>query len=201
MDDITQKRLARAIKNLPSQKATEAKPYPARPSRINSKMIIVAVLVVMIAVLGSWRVFVFEQKPSAAIQNPSVLPASVRSQVNFPIPYPEQKKLPAGYTLNLSSFSATDQVVVYSIAYDQDKRIAITVQKKPSDDELKAFYANQIPIRNEVKVPAGMAAIGVINDQTFASLPTQEDAWLLITAPKDIDQNNLKRVLQAMRAD
>jgi hypothetical protein len=199
MDDITRKRLAKAVQGLPSNAATTESPLKMPRSRANRRIFILTCLATVI--LAGSLGFLFLTRKAAPTPRPSVVPTSITKQAHFLVPYPDPLKLPHGYSLDLNSFSGTDQAVVYSASYDQDKKIAFTVQKKPSDDELRAFYANQIPIRNEVKVSAGMAAIGVLNNQTFASLPTEGDSWLLITAPKDIDPNDLKKILQAIRVD
>lgn len=139
------------------------------------------------------------KEPATPAPQATIVPASIRQQASFPIFYPDPQKLPGGYSLDKTSFSGNAQAVVYSVTYDTNKKIAFTVQQKPSDSELKAFYANQIPLRQEVKVPAGTAVIGVLNNQTLVSLPTETNAWLLITAPLDINQEQLQEVIKAIK--
>jgi len=124
---------------------------------------------------------------------------SISKATPFPIFYPDSKKLPKGYIFDVSSLSASDQVVVYSVTYGQNKKIAFTIQKKPSETDLKTFYANQLPLRHEIQLSIGTVAIGALNNQTLASLPTHKDSWLIITAPKDIAHEKLKLVLQALQ--
>ncbi|HEX8763308.1 MAG TPA: hypothetical protein VF733_06165 [Candidatus Saccharimonadales bacterium] len=199
MDELTRQRLAKAAKRLSSQTSPHVAPIvtPVKPGRAKKIYFIAGAFIFLAAI----AVFFLANRKTPSPSRPSAVPATIRRHAKFAIFYPEASKLPNGYILDAHSFSGNDQAVVYSVTYNTDQKIAFTVQKKPSEDELKAFYANQIPIRNEAKVPAGTAAIGVLNNQTFVSLPTESDAWLLITAPKDIDQNNLKRVLQVIRTD
>lgn len=150
----------------------------------------------MIALLTSIGV-IFNQL-SKSSDNGSPVPIPIQKGVAFPIYYPDPARLPAGFILDQNSFNRNGQVVVYSIDYD-DKKIAFTIQAKPSEDEIKTFYTNQLPLRNETKTEAGTAMIGILNNQTFASLTTSDQAWLIITAPLDINQEQFKQVLHSIK--
>ena len=162
----------------------------------SSKKIVLIVVGLCIGMVGLGLVVV-RQKPSPS-QPASVVPASIRESVPFKVYYPEAAKMQAGYTLDQKSFTHSDQAVVYAITYDGGKQVAITVQKKPREADLKTFYRNHIPIRNELQTSLGKAAIAQLNGQSFASLPAK-DSWLLITAPLDINQDNLRTLLQSLR--
>jgi hypothetical protein len=126
------------------------------------------------------------------------VPKNIKAAVSFPIYYPDQTKLPAGYSLDLFSFSTGQGAVIYKVNYDTHKLI-FTVQKKPSDAEISAFYKSNMPLHIDEKTDIGTAAIGVLNNQMVASLPTNSNAWILVTATKDADQNKLKQVLHSLK--
>lgn len=203
MDSDIRKRLASANKRL-SQITVEKDPAPESrrpPSHRKSRprrYILVVGITALIITIGFVAVIAIFVKDNAA-PTTSVVPLSIAKSVTFPVYYPDPKKMPPGYVLVQDSFSAANQAVVYSVAYDSNKTVAFTVQAKPAENDLKVFYANQLPLRNELSVPAGTAAIGVINNQTLVSLPTNDNAWLLITAPLDIEPEHLHQLLRIIQ--
>jgi hypothetical protein len=131
------------------------------------------------------------------------VPADIRHKVSFPVYYPEQSQLPAGYSLNQSSFrlaNSQGEAVIYSVSYGNGQELIVSVQKNPSGAELAAFVKNYIPVHRELLTHSGKATIGAIGQQTVASLPTDSGAWVLITAPADAyGTDNLSQVLKALR--
>jgi len=182
------------------------KQWTAR-NRSNQKKLWVALwlglLIIVGAMIGLW-LYLHRPHTQAPSKNSSPVPASIAQSVNFPIYYPDSKKLPAGYNLDLNSFkSPVKNGVAYSVSYDSNKKIVFSVQQKPSDNELQSFTSNYIPLNNSVQVPVGQAKIGAYNNhgtlETLVSLPTNSKAWIVITAPKDINQTQLKQVLQSLQ--
>lgn len=134
----------------------------------------------------------------------SPIPKNISQSVSFPIYYPDQKKLPQGYTLSLKSFTSPQKgVILYSVKY-KGKKLVFSLQKKPSDNDIQSFYLNYIPLRNKMQTQLGQAEIGAYrsggNLQTVVSLPTNKGTWLIITAPYDINQNQLKQILDSLKS-
>lgn len=194
--DIRQ-RLAVASKQLSSTQEKRPSDHKRRPKRERRSFIAIVIVAstVAIAILA---VLVIARKNHTPAP-PAVVPQHIAQSVSFPVYYPDPQELPSEFMLDRGSFSAANQAVVYSVVYDTNKTIAFTVQEKPSENDLKTFYVNQLPLRNEIKVPAGTAAVGVLNNQTLVSLPTNENAWLLITAPLDVNQDHLQELLGAIK--
>jgi hypothetical protein len=134
----------------------------------------------------------------------SPVPKNVSKKVSFIVYYPDPKKLPAGYILDTASFSNPQkEAVLYSVKYDNNKKIVFSVQPKPSEDELQNFFSNYIPLRNQLDVSIGHAEIGAYNLKndlkTMVSLTTKTSTWLIITAPSDINPDMLNQVLASLR--
>jgi hypothetical protein len=129
---------------------------------------------------------------------PSPVPLSIRRGVNFSVYYPDPAKLPAGCSLNTASFSSGNQAVIYDVLCSSNKKIVFSVQQKPTATALQGFYKNHLPLHNDVKTNVGTAAIGAIGPQTVVSLPTNGNAWLIITTALPTNQTNLKQVLQTI---
>ena len=135
------------------------------------------------------------------------VPKSISKQVDFPIYYPDQKKLPSGYSLNKESFNVPQNgVVLYAVDYPNGK-LVISVQKQPTDEEIQNFYNNYIPLRTKVHTNLGQAEFGAHNTilnkklvtQSVVSLPTYKESWLIITAPQNTDQKKLKDTLNSLK--
>jgi hypothetical protein len=163
-----------------------------------------ALLVVAGGITGAWMHWHHTAAQTTA--NTSPVPKSVAQAVNFPVYYPDPQKLPAGYTLNTNSFtSPVKNGVTYSVSYDNGKKIVFSIQVKPTDSELQTFNSSYIPLRIDYQTPIGQAEIGAYNNhgdtQTLVSLPTKTNSWIIITAPYNIDQGNLKKVLSSLKTD
>jgi hypothetical protein len=132
--------------------------------------------------------------------NNSPVPEAVAQAVNFPVYYPDPDKLPAGYTLNTGSFaSPVKNGASFSVSYDNGKKIVFSVQTKPSDTELQTFNSSYIPLKVDYQTPVGQAEIGAYHNQTLVSLPVVNGPWVVITAPLDINQGQLKTVLSSLK--
>lgn len=146
---------------------------------------------------GAWLHWHHSSTPPVVKTSP--VPKEVAQAVNFPVYYPDPKKLPAGYSLNTGSFSSpVKNGVSYSVSYGSGQKIVFSVQTKPSDNELQSFNGNYIPLRIDYQTPIGQAEIGAYHSQTLASLPVINGPWIVITAPSDINQDQLKQILNAI---
>jgi hypothetical protein len=131
----------------------------------------------------------------------SPVPLSIRRNANFSIYYPDQAKLPAGYTLNTGSFKFADNTaVIYTVSYGANKKLTFSVQKKPADTIIQKFATGYIPLHTNVTTPTGTALVGAIGMQTVVSLPTKGNAWIIITGPSDTDQTRLTQVLRSIKS-
>lgn len=160
---------------------------------------------IVLLVVAGWAAGAFfvhwHKNPQPLAAQTSPVPASIRSVAPFPVYYPEQKSLPPGYKLDVGSFSSpVKNGVAYKVTYDGAKQIVFSVQAKPSDSELQTFNSNYIPLRIDYQTPVGQAEIGAYHNGTLVSLPVINGPWIIITAPPDIDQGQLKQVLRSMRS-
>lgn len=164
-----------------------------RPGR---KLLFSLILICLIAAGGgaAWRL----AKPPA-----SPVPADIKSAVHFPIYYPEQKKLPAGYTLDASSFQQQESgVVIYNISHG-GQHLSISEEAQPAQNVIDGFIKNYIPLHNAYPAKLGQVLIGAYGKasdlHTLASLPVNNGPWLLISAPSDTKQSDLVQIVQALK--
>lgn len=137
-------------------------------------------------------------RDEATVQQTSIVPSSISRRVSFPVFYPDPKKIPNGYKIEEKSFSATKQAVVYAVNYGDGKKVAFTIQPAPSEDNLKMFYTNKLPLHNELTTPVGPGVIGALENQTFASVVAETNTWVIARAPLDIPQSQLKQLLLSL---
>jgi len=55
-----------------------------------------------------------------------------------------------------------------------------------------------MPLHTTLNTNVGVATIGALNNQSVVSLPTNTNAWLLITAPGNTNQDNLKTIIKSL---
>jgi hypothetical protein len=152
------------------------------------------VIIILLAVGG----FIYHRS-----NQPRVVPKKFASQLSFPIYYPDPKKLPAGYTINEQSFNSPQTgVLLYSVDYGSGQKLIFSNQARPSSDTIQNFYTNYIPLRNQMNTTLGQAQIGAYgsgkNLKTVVSLPINK-TWVIVTAPYNVNQNQLKQVLNALK--
>lgn len=138
------------------------------------------------------------------LETKSPVPAGIRSAVTFPIYYPDAKRLPAGYSLNASSFQKVqDGVVLYSINRDDGQRISMTEEESPGDKVIDDFNKNSIPLHTSVNTALGQANIGAYgqapNSRTVVSLLVKNGPWLIITAPSNASQSDIKQIIESLK--
>src|SRR5581483_841391 len=102
--------------------------HHARPRRRRRRWLLIT-LMVLILIGGGYIYW--------SIKLRSLIPASTRAAVDFPLLYPT--KLPTGYHLDQSSFSASGKVVLYSAVNSGPAKIAFTVQRKPPTFDFNTF--------------------------------------------------------------
>jgi hypothetical protein len=172
------------------------KPAPARKKpRRNPKKAFLYLLILIILAAGSaggW--WYFTQR------NTSPVPKNIQKAVSFPIYYPDPKKLPAGYSLDTSSFtSPSKDVIVYTVNYGQGNKLIFSVQPKPSIQDINDFNSHRIPIHIEFQTKLGIAELGVIGNQAVVSLPTNINEWLIITGPQNLRESDISPVLEILK--
>lgn len=166
-----------------------------RPRRLNLRW---TALAVIILVLVSVATYYFIKSRASSNSLPYPISAQTAGLLGYAIYYPNQKLLPPGYTLNRNSFYDSDQAILYTVSYGNNQKIVFSDQAKPSIGAIESFYQKNIPLNLTYQTNIGTATIGAIKNQTLVSLPTDTNAWLLITAPNDINQNQLNQVLKSI---
>jgi hypothetical protein len=173
----------------PNETETRSKPKLSR-----SRVIVFALVLVALASIVTVLIFKFSG---------GLVPKNIQKQVNFHVYYPAQDKIPAGYKVDTSSFrTAASNVVLFSVNYSNGRSMVFSESEKPSGDVIDKFNASAIPIHTQVSTAVGKALVGAYGSgkdlRTIASLPIPNGPWLIITAPSDINQADLEKVLQAI---
>ena len=158
------------------------------------KFIVVIIITIFSLLLVSYVYLYFKNNNTL----PLPIAKDTASLLGYDIYYPNQNLLPNGYVLNKNSFNENSQAIVYSVNYGNNSKIVFTNQLKPSESQIQEFYAKHMPLHSTLQTNIGTATIGAINGQTVVSLPTNTNAWILMTAPSNINQDELKQVLKSI---
>lgn len=139
------------------------------------------------------------KRPTGSSKNTAYnpIPISIRRSVVFDIYYPRQEKLPQGYYFDTGSIRVSSSAVIYIVNHESSQLI-FSLQSKPPDLYIQRFYSSNMPLHNNESTYIGIAAIGAIRSQTIVSIPTYGNTWILITAPQDVNQTDLKAVLYSL---
>lgn len=158
-------------------------------------LIAAAAAVIILASLVAWRL--------AAGHSP--VPAAVQRQASFPIYYPVNAKLPKGYSLDAGSFRlAQPGVVIFSVGHTGGQHLIFSEEQQPGSDTINGFLKKYLPLRSPLSTKLGQAQVGAYGSppdlRTVASLTVSRGPWLIITAPSDISQDDLQKVIQSLRS-
>ncbi|HSX36517.1 MAG TPA: hypothetical protein VLG13_00110 [Patescibacteria group bacterium] len=171
--------------------------YLRTPLRIIKQHQLAVRLTFLVLILGGVWFY------SHAIATSSPVPQDIRKAVSFTVYYPDQKRLPQGYSLDTTTFrQAEPGVVLFSLQYYNGKRMVFSEEQKPASDVINKFVTAAIPLHTELTTPLGKAEVGVYGNNadlhSVVSLPISNGPWLIITAPADINQPNLTRILNSL---
>lgn len=182
----------------PEQPST--KDVPQRPQRRDKQrlprrkrfLFIAGVVLVVVCLLVGWY------KISSST---SVVPKKIQKSVDFSVYYPGS--LPLGYTLDPTSFQLADpEVVLFTVTYGKSKNIVFSEERQPSSGEIDKFISSYIPLNSVVQLPLGQAKIGAYgsapNIRTVLSLPIHNGPWLIVTAPSDVNHDDLVKIVTSL---
>lgn len=130
--------------------------------------------------------------------NRGTIPQNIRDAVDFSLYYP--KELPAGFKVDPASFSIGSNVVAYTISYNPDSKLAVSLEPVPPSFDFEMFYEKSLRNTQTLVSRIGKTTIGRLNGVETASIMTTDKTWILITAPNGIDDNALRSVIQSLRA-
>jgi hypothetical protein len=81
--------------------------------------------------------------------------------------------------------------------------VSISQQAQPGSDVIDSFLKTYIPLHTALSTKLGQAQVGASgqasNLHTIASLPIKNGPWLIITAPADISQAELKQIIESLK--
>jgi hypothetical protein len=134
----------------------------------------------------------------------SPAPDSIQADSGSGVYYPNAAKLPAGYTFDSSSINqAADGVTILTVKGGSDKSVSISQQAQPDSDVIENFIKTYIPLHTTISTSLGQAEMGASgqssNLKTVVSLPVKDGPWLIITAPADISQPELKQIIESLK--
>jgi len=184
----------------PSSTGKVPRTYASRPDskrRALSKRFVLVLICALIAVglaIGVHDIFG---------GHTSLVPKNVRNSVDFPVYYPDIKRLPTGYSLDTKSFRlAQPGVVLFAVTYDDGKNITFSEERQPSNIDINKFVSSYIPINTTLQLALGQAKIGAYgsapNIRTVVSLPIHDGPWLIITAPSNVNHDDLAKAMQSL---
>ena len=172
---------------------------PVEPSRRSGKRWLILALTLLILAGVSYPYFISSKKSAKPV---NVIPVSISRKVGFKVYYPDQTKLPAGYTFDRNSVkSPVKNGVAYTVSYGAGSRLVFSVQARPSDQDLQTFTSNYIPLKLDFQTRLGQAEIGAYRGQALVSLPIVNGPWVIVTAPSDVNQDQLKQVIRSLKTD
>lgn len=163
--------------------------HQATSWRNNNRRPLVAAAVLL--VLGSSVIaFSLIHKPST---DTSPLPASLVSQLSYPVYYPDPAKLPAGYQYAGNSANVSEGVLLYELS-NQEKKIVVVTHPSPGRNVGLQGVVGFDPF----ETPLGTAYVGKQKTGPSAILDTGK-SMINISGSRDIPQDVINTVVRHLR--
>jgi len=122
------------------------------------------------------------------LNTPNPIPETIRSQVSFPLYYPT--KAPANWHVDESSYSATSDVVMYTLNNDAGQKFFVSIQPPPSNFNYDGFK-KQFSGNDEFNTDLGSVFIGNVATSAIASIRTNDGSWIIISAADPATKSEL----------
>lgn len=169
-----------ASAQLPQSEPPQAEEYRWSDLMLRMPLFRTVIILTAIAIITAGTALV----PRFFSRHPSPIPANISKQLTFTLYYPYS--LPAGYTVDASSFQTKGQVLIYSINAPGGKNIAVSEQPVPHTDVAElgppdAPSGSPINTTKHYDVPVGKAVIGIWGTNFVSSIIAGQ-TWLILNA-------------------
>jgi hypothetical protein len=150
---------------------------------------VIAALAVTLIVWGLLALTHRQTWPAASL-------VSAAHSASYPIYYPT--KLPNGFSPRIDTPKVSDDVFIYTLTYDGNKKLFVSAIPKPTRVQFDDFYNRILSNKTNVLNPAGTAVVGTANDQPVGSLVTTQ-TWVTMNAPGGIDTQRLQALVTSLK--
>ncbi|MEK7152697.1 MAG: hypothetical protein AAB834_02010 [Patescibacteria group bacterium] len=157
-----------------------------RPSHWSKKTWLVAIVCVVAIAIAA---IVFASNRLTARPSPELINAQGKTDIQ--IYYPSN--LPEGFSYMNQSVKASTTAIIYTLTYDNDKRLSVSCTAKPSNAAISKFHSQTLTDKTKIPSPEGDLVVGTAYSQTVASLVTDE-AWVIMNTTAAIDEESLTRL-------
>lgn len=130
------------------------------------------------------------------------VPESIRSAVSFPVYYPDPRLMPIDFSTVSNSFTTTanHSVVIYEVRGKTRQLINVSVEQKPSASVLAKLSATVLPSHVKLTTEAGHIQAGTGNHELVGSLVTNQNSWVLVTAPLSLTVPVLTQFMKSLQS-
>ena len=119
-----------------------------------------------------------------------------QKEVNFPLYAPSS--LPEGFFYKQGGVSTSGSVVLYSLSFEQNKTLSVSIQAKPPNIDFNDFYNRILSNKSEVLSTQGKAVIGNNGERTIGSL-VNDKVWVVLNTQSHIKTNELSALLSSLK--
>lgn len=151
---------------------------------------IAAIIVICIAVAGTITMPMIWASPP--------IPREASKGLGFPLYHPSN--LPEGFSVDQSSFTQRDKVLIFSIRTPDGQNIAVAEQARPNDLDLgERPNPSGAPTPDDEPFGTGLgrAHIMLWGEKTVISLPT-EKTWIILNIT-DVPKDDARAVARAFQ--
>lgn len=168
-----------------------------QPRQNKKKSLSIALVVFSLIIVPVLTLTVFKKPILAFLEPKTPFSNELQQKLKIPLYYPT--KPPSGYKIELNSIAQPqDDVAVYVMTNDSDKKINISLQKQPSNIDLSPVYA-KLNDTNEIGTKFGQVKYGT-SDQglTIVNIMTGQ-SWVILTfEANQINQSQLKSLIDSL---
>ncbi|HUS26825.1 MAG TPA: hypothetical protein VMY99_05765 [Nevskiaceae bacterium] len=165
---------------------------PARTARLRlskklTRLSLVLIITLIAAGCGSWQY---------VHRTTSPIPRRVQQAVTFDLYYPGA--LPDGWTLDASSFTSDQGVVLYAIK-GQDGNLIISIQARQQGFDYTDFYEKSMSKSSRFSTSLGSGAVGQSGNKPIGSIIINKSWILASSSSSKISESDIQFVLSNLK--
>ena len=141
----------------------------------HKRTVFVAVAIATIVFVTAVSLYMINRSSPSAARVPDV----VSETVLFPIYMPA--KLPAGYTIDPTSYNSSQGVLLFVASNQKNQKIIFTEQPKPQEFDIPAFYQKSLTDPRSVPRSTYPSIIGKSDKDTWLLSVQADTTWIIVT--------------------
>lgn len=157
----------------------ESQQSQSAPSQKRQKRITLIISIIILVLLG---VFIGVITANEVTKRATfAVPDHISKEISFTIYLP--KKLPDSYKLDTTSYTISEETLIFRATNKNGETVVFTEQKKPEGFDFNAFYADQFSDATSISDAPFPSVYAIAPNKSKLVSVITDDTWIMISGP------------------